>query len=112
MKKIEAIVETGKLADIREALRDVGIRSMRVTGAAEIAAAAGNAAMKSHEEDELHAHSKARISVVVPDDMTDKVLLTLLANVKRGGTDDGEPFLSSIEHVVRLEAAGLLDGII
>lgn len=109
MTKIEAVVETRELADVRDALREMGVRTMRVTEATEVPVPVGQATGGHFAGEDGEVHAKARVSVVVPDDLTDRVILTLLAIVKGGGIDEEGRFVSSIEHVVRLESAGFFD---
>lgn len=111
MKKIEAMVEAEELADIRDALREMGVRTIRVAEVAEEPAFVEDFASGDFTTGDSEVRAKVRISVVVPDDLTDRVILTLLASVKGGGVDTEGAFVSSIQHVVRLEAAGYFDDI-
>ena len=110
MRKIEAIIETSELPELREALREVGVRTIRVSEAELVPVFAGGSGSRHEADDEREW--KSGVSMVVPDEAADRVVLTLLATVKGGGIDDGKKFVSSIEYVVRLEATGFFDDVL
>ncbi len=112
VKRIEAIVGTGDLVGIREALREIGVRTVRVTESDDekVPVLVSVSSRRGGTGSELPAKSK--VSVVVSDDLADRVILMLLANAKEGEVDDGDGFASSIEHVVRLEAEGFFEDVI
>lgn len=112
MKKIEAIVEIEEIGEVRDALREMGITTMRVSEVNEERVLVVHDRIGRSPEVDALERPRVRISVVVPDDLTDSVILMLLSIVKSGGIDDGKNFVSAIEHVVRLEAAGFFDGVI
>ena len=112
MTKLEAIVETNELGDLRDALREPGVKAMSV------GEVKGEEALSRHREigrqldDEVKPFPRAKVGAVVPDDMTDRVILTIMGVTREGGVRDGEAFVSSIEEVVRLEAEGFFDGLL
>lgn len=110
MRKVEAVLETGELPDVREALREIGVRTMRVSEVKEELVYVDKSGPWERAAEE--GGSKSRLSIIVPDDEADRVILTLLGALKGGGIDDGSRFVSSIEHVVRLEATGFFDDVI
>lgn len=112
MKRIEAIVGTGELGSIRDALREIGVRTMRVTEVEEDLVPVFQNTVGRAAEPEHEPAQKSRVGVVVPDDLADRVILVFLANLREGGIDDGSGFVSSIEHVVRLEAEGFFEDVI
>lgn len=112
MKKIEAIVQNAELSDIRYALREIGVRTIRVTEVVDELVPVYGKGFGRQVQEEAEAHTRSKISVVVPDDEADRVVLTLVSTLKAGGIDDGSSFVSSIEYVVHLEASGFFDDIL
>ncbi|MCL4538357.1 MAG: P-II family nitrogen regulator [Bacteroidetes bacterium] len=112
MKRIEAIVGLNELGAVREALREIGIRTMRVTDVEEEMVPVLNLVAGRKSGPEPGHSGKAKISVVVSDKLADRVILMLLANLREGVVYDGGGLVSSIEHVVRLEAEGFFEDVI
>jgi nitrogen regulatory protein PII len=112
MRKIEAIIETEELGDLRDALRELGVRTMRVTEVKGKDVLSRRREIGRQPDDRVKPFPRAKIGVVVPDDLTDRVILTLMGVTREGGVRDGEAFVSSIEQVVRLEAEGFFDGML
>ncbi len=112
MRKIEAIVETDELGGLRDALRELGVKTMRVSEVKGEDAPSRRREIGRQLENEVKPFPRAKVGVVVPDDMTDRVILTLMGVTREGGVRDGEAFVSSIEEVVRLEAEGFFDGLL
>jgi nitrogen regulatory protein P-II 1 len=106
MKKIEAIVKNAELSDVRYALREIGVRTIRVTELAEELVPVYDHGAGRQIEEVAETRTRSKISVVVPDDEADGVVLALVSTLKDGGIGDGNSFVSSIEYVVRLEAPG------
>ena len=71
MKLVEVIVDRGAIGDLRDALRDLGVRTLRIGEAGEkqehfIRGISGQAT-----ESESSGHPRAKVSVAVPDDIAD-----------------------------------------
>lgn len=109
MKLVEVIVDRGAIGDLRDALRDLGVRTLRIGEAGEkqehfIRGISGQAT-----ESESSGHPRAKVSVAVPDDIADRVAAMLLSAGEGGEARTTNESSISIEHVVRLEAAGFFD---
>jgi nitrogen regulatory protein PII len=112
MRRIEAIVETDELGDLRDALRELGVRTMRVTEVKRDESLSPRRETGTQSADQVKRSQKTMVGVVVPDDLTDRLILTLMGVTREGGVRDGEAFVSSIEQIVRLEADGFFDGLL
>lgn len=88
MRKIEAIVETGELGKLRDALREIGIKTMRVAEFGGKEDEFRNRTTDHRPEAKNNSPSKAKIGVVVPEDVAGMVILALLSKTKDGGFDD------------------------
>ena len=75
MKKIEAIIKPFKLDDVRENLSDIGISGMTVT--------------------EVRGF-------VVPDDLLEQCLETIVETCQTGKIGDGKIFVYDVERVIRV----------
>lgn len=104
MKRIDVVVETGELSGIRDALREIGINTMRVSefdyrGQTSAQSLAGGPQMNTPRLRPI-----AKISVVVPDNLTDRVIMTFISGKIKKSAGDGKHFVPSIERIVRLDA--------
>ena len=97
MKKIEAIIKPFKLDDVRENLSDIGISGMTVTEVR------GFGRQKGHTE--LYMVDflpKVKMEIVVPDDLLEQCLETIVETCQTGKIGDGKIFVYDVERVIRV----------
>ena len=102
MKKIEAIVRPHKMEDIREALLEIGIKGMTIIEVRGIGRQKGHKEMYRGSEYHIGFLPKMKFEVVVPDQMLEKTLQTILKVAKTGEIGDGKIFVSTIDEVIRV----------
>lgn len=102
MKKIEAIVRPHKMEDIREALLEAGIKGMTITEVRGIGRQKGHKEMYRGSEYHIGFMPKMKFEVVVPDQILEKALQTILKVAKTGEIGDGKIFVSTIDEVIRV----------
>ncbi len=102
MKKIEAIVRPHKMEDIREALLEAGIKGMTITEVRGIGRQKGHKEMYRGSEYHIGFMPKMKFEVVVPDQILEKTLQTILKVAKTGEIGDGKIFVSTIDEVIRV----------
>ena len=85
MKKIEAIIKPFKLDDVREALTEIGITGMTVT-----------------EEYAVDFLPKVKLELVLPDDMVERAIETIVETARSGKIGDGKIFVYPVEQVIRI----------
>src|SRR5881394_1848252 len=88
MKKIEAIVKTFKLDEVREALSEIG-----VTGHTELYRGA---------EYVVDSLPKVKVEVVVADALVDKAMDAIVKAARTGKIGDGKIFVLDVGQVVRI----------
>lgn len=99
VKKIEAIIKPFKLAEVKEALADLGIEGITVCEVKGYQAMDGLAAGSAHLSD---LHPKFKIEVVVPTTMLDRVVRSVSAAARTGLVGDGKVFVSTVEQAIRI----------
>jgi nitrogen regulatory protein PII len=102
MKKIEAIVKPFKLEDVKKALSDIGIYGMTVTEVKGFGRQKGHKEQYRGAEYTIEFIPKVKLEVVVTDDLSDKVVATLMAAAKTGSIGDGKIFVTSISGAIRI----------
>lgn len=106
VKKLEAIIKPFKLAEVKEALAELGIDGLTVCDVKGYqpmnAAPVGSAYFTD-------LHPKFKIEVVVPTSLIDRAVRSVLAAARTGLAGDGKVFVSSVEEVIRIrtEETGL-----
>lgn len=102
MKKIEAVVRTEKLKNIKDALAEaglIGLTAYEVKGRGR-----QKGLVLSHRTSEYRVDMlpKMKIEMVVKDEDVDKVIEILVAAGKTGVIGDGKIFVIPVEEVIRL----------
>jgi len=102
MKKIEAVVRPHKMDDVREALLEAGIKGMTIIEVRGIGRQKGHTEMYRGSEYHIGFLPKMKFEVVVPDNLLDVALQTILKSAKTGEIGDGKIFVSTIDEVIRV----------
>jgi nitrogen regulatory protein P-II 1 len=102
MKKIEAIIRSEKLEDLREALDAKGLSAMTVTEVKGRGAQKGITLEWRVGEYRVEFIPKIKVELVVDDQNVDKVIEIILSVCSTGKIGDGKIFVSPIEDVIRI----------
>lgn len=88
MKKIDAIIKPFKLDDVREALAEVGITGMTVTEVKGFGRQKGHTELYRGAEYMVDFLPKVKIEIVVPDDIVDTCVDTIIRTAQTGKIGD------------------------
>ena len=102
MKKIEAIIKPFKLDDIREALADQGITGMTVTEVKGFGRQKGHTELYRGAEYMVDFLPKVKIELIVPDDILETCIETIMKTAQTGKIGDGKIFVYNVEQVIRI----------
>jgi nitrogen regulatory protein P-II 1 len=102
MKKIEAIIKTFKLDDVKEALVDIGIRGMTISDVKGFGRQKGHLEIYRGAGYSVDFLPKIKIELIVKDDEVEKVVNTIIKSAKTGKFGDGKIFIIPIEDVIRI----------
>ena len=102
MKKIEAIIKPFKLDDVRENLSDIGISGMTVTEVRGFGRQKGHTELYRGAEYMVDFLPKVKIEIVVPDDLLEQCLETIVETCQTGKIGDGKIFVYDVERVIRV----------
>lgn len=104
MKEVKAIVQPFMLTKVVEALKTIeglpGItvdRDVRGFGRTR-----GEGALEKIVDDLVEYVPKAKIEIVVPDNLVDTVVRSIQANAHTGNPGDGKIFIIAVEDVVKI----------
>ncbi len=105
MKKIEAIIKPFKLDEVKSALTKIGVQGMTVTEVKGFGRQRGHTEVYRGAEYRIDFLPKAKIEVIVSDEMVSQVIETIERSAKTGKIGDGKIFVSPVEEVIRIRTA-------
>ena len=89
MKKIEAIIKPFKLDEVKDALTEIGIVGLTISEVRGFGRQKGHKELFRGSEYVVDLLPKIKVEVVVPDDLTQQVVDTLLTVARTGNIGDG-----------------------
>lgn len=102
MKKIEAIIKPFKMEDVKEALSEIGIEGMTVTEVKGFGRQKGHTEIYRGSEYTVDFLPKVKFEIVLPDELVQKAVDTILVNAKTGKIGDGKIFILPLEQAIRI----------
>src|ERR1700691_2599072 len=102
MKKIEAIIRTFRLDEVKDALGVIGIQGMTVSEVKGFGRQKGHTEIYRGSEYTVDFLPKLKIEVVVNDEQVNGVTDAIIKAAKTGKIGDGKIFVSTVEKVVRI----------
>ncbi len=113
MDLILAIIQPSKLEDVKQALVEVGIQGMTVTGSKGFGRQKGRplAFLGLYDLEgrpfKVDFLPKVRIEIVVPSDRTDLIVDTIVKAAQTGKIGDGKVFVLPVTKAVRIRTGEL-----
>jgi nitrogen regulatory protein P-II 1 len=102
MKKIEAIIKPFKLDEVKNALTKIGVQGMTATEVKGFGRQKGHTEVYRGAEYKIDFLPKAKIEMIVTDEMVVQVIETIQRAAKTGKIGDGKIFVSQVEEVIRI----------
>lgn len=102
MKKVECITRAIKLAQIKDALAEIGVVGMTVTDVRGCGQQKGRHELYRGNEYTVSLLPKIKITVACNDDKAEDVVKTMMEVARTGEIGDGKIFVQSLERVVRI----------
>ena len=102
MKKIEAVIKPFKLDDVREALTEIGIGGMTVTEVKGFGRQKGHTEVYRGAEYAVDFLPKVKLELVLPDDMVERAVETIVETARSGRIGDGKIFVLPVEEAIRI----------
>jgi len=102
MKKIEAIIKTFKLDEVRDRLREAGVSGMTVYEVKGFGRTGGKTEVFRGSSYTVDFVPKIKVEVVVPDAIAGDVVAKLALAAKTDKIGDGKIFVSNLEEAIRI----------
>ena len=102
MKKIEAIIRSEKVDEVRRALEKVGFPGLNISEVEGHGKQKGVVQQWRGEQYRVELLPKVRLEIVVSDRDVPKILRAIQDTAKTGAVGDGKIFVSTVEEVIRI----------
>ena len=102
MKRIEAIIKSFKLDEVKDRLYQVGARGMTVSEVRGFGRTGGKREVYRGSAYTVDFVPKVRVQIVVDDEMVQTIVDAILASARTGEIGDGKIFISPVADVVRI----------
>jgi len=102
MKLITAIVKPFRVADVRDALRDIGVLGLTVSDAQGYGRQRGHTEVYRGAEYQIDFVPKIRMEVLTDDDDAAHVIEAIVTAARTGKIGDGKVWVQNVEEVVRV----------
>jgi nitrogen regulatory protein P-II 1 len=102
MKKLECVIKPFKLEEVKEALSELGVMGMTVTEVKGFGRQKGHTELYRGSEYTVDFLPKVKIEIVLPDDLVEKAVQTIVNAAKTGNIGDGKIFVYPISEAIRI----------
>ena len=109
MKKVEAIIRTHKLDDVKSALVEAGIDGMTVVEVRGFGRQKGHTEMYRGTEYAVDFVPKAKLEIILADEKLQVAIDAVLKTAQTGNVGDGKIFVSEIAESIRIRTGEMGD---
>jgi nitrogen regulatory protein P-II 1 len=102
MTKVEAVIQTSKLDQVKDALQAIGVEGMTVLEARGHGRQKGHTEFYRGREYTVDLIPKIKLEMVVVDEMVEKVVQAITGAARTGKIGDGKIFLTKIDDAIRI----------
>jgi nitrogen regulatory protein P-II 1 len=102
MKRIEAIIKSFKLDEVKDRLFQIGARGMTVSEVRGFGRTGGKREVYRGSAYTVDFVPKVRIQIIADDEMVHSIIDTILAAARTGEIGDGKIFISPVTDVIRI----------
>jgi len=102
MKKVEAIIKTFKLDDVKEGLSSLGVKGLTVSEVKGFGRQRGHKEIYRGAEYQVDFVPKIKIEVVMQDNLVPSTVKVIQEKASTGQIGDGKIFILPVEDVIRI----------
>jgi nitrogen regulatory protein P-II 1 len=102
MKLVTAVIKPHKWEEVRAALETVGVTGMTVSEVSGYGRQKGHTEVYRGREYTVDLLPKMKLELVLPDNLVNRAVETILKSAKTGKIGDGKIFLSRVEEAIRI----------
>jgi nitrogen regulatory protein PII len=102
LKKIEAIIHSHKLDDVKSSLISVGVIGMSISEVKAFGHKKGMTTRYRGAEYKIDFTTKTKLEVIIEDEMVDSVVQQISFSARTGEIGDGKIFVSNVDETIRI----------
>lgn len=102
MRKLEAIIQPSRLDSVKDALREIGVDGMTISEVRGHGRQKGHTEVYRGNEYTVDLLPKIKIETVLPDNLVDPAVQTILKIARTGKIGDGKIFLYRVDEAIRI----------
>jgi nitrogen regulatory protein P-II 1 len=102
VKKLECVIKPFKLEEVKEALSELGVMGMTVSEVKGFGRQKGHTELYRGSEYTVDFLPKVKLEIVLPDDLVEKAVQTIVNAAKTGNIGDGKIFVYPISEAIRI----------
>src|SRR5579859_814877 len=102
MQKIEAVIQPSKLDAVKDALLEIGVEGMTILEARGHGRQKGHTEFYRGREYTVDLLPKIKLELVLPDELVEKAIQTIVGAARTGKIGDGKIFVSRVEDAIRI----------
>lgn len=102
MKKIEAIIRPHLLDAVRSALQEVEVIGMTISEVQGYGRQRGHTETYRGTEYQIEFIPKIKVEVIVPDEIEDSAIQSIIKTARTGKFGDGKIFVVALDDVIRI----------
>ncbi len=102
MKLITAIIKPGKFDEVKNALRDAGVKGMTVSEVSGVGRQGGHVEVYRGAEFPIDLIQKVRLEILAENSDVEKLIDVIVKTASTGSIGDGKIWTTSVENVVRV----------
>ncbi|HWR40636.1 MAG TPA: P-II family nitrogen regulator [Patescibacteria group bacterium] len=102
MKKIEAIIRTEKLDEVKNALQKQGIDGMTISEVMGCGRQEGQQGIYRGVVYNITLHPRVKLEVILPDEAVDAVVEAIMESGRTGRAGDGKIIILPVEEIYRI----------
>ena len=102
MKKIEAIIKPFKVDEVKATLQEKGVQGMTITEVKGFGRQKGHTEFYRGAEYVVDFLPKIKIEIVIPDEMLDEVIESIVSSARTGKIGDGKIFVYDVKESIRI----------
>ena len=102
MKKVEAIIHSHKLDNVKSSLISVGVIGMTISEVKGYGHRKGATARYRGNEYRVDFSTKIRVEAIIDDEIADLVVKQISLSARTGEIGDGKIFVSEVDQIIRI----------
>ena len=102
MKLTTAIIKPGKFDEVKNALRDAGVKGMTVSEVSGVGRQGGHVEVYRGAEFPIDLIQKVRLEILAENSDVEKLIDVIVKTASTGSIGDGKIWTTSVENVVRV----------